>query len=376
MLTLSKTKSSSRDWRCAALFLRSTGRDNERAPTGHKRRFSFLFYRVELVLRLLHLRLHGDHLVGVLLSTLGLGLARILETEEHRSELGQPLPIDGCNTLHIFLDCHDELMIDNVVGRHAHAVQGARGMQMTRHAGAQVDVLADALEARRMMKVCRTNALADNVPVGAAADHLELERDHDVLELLANLAHLLHRLLVYEVIGAPVGRVAVELPLLVQVEQRQVVRLGHLELLLFGYGLLFAALGSIEYRRHGQHRDDDQELGAAAHLTGDNDQFAERRIERKLDHLSAQVGQAARVVERAQYPQLIHRVHHVLAGWRIHEVELQQVLHAQRLEQQYDVGQVGPLDLGHVDLEHFLAKIPLRVQAKALANQMDTLLHV
>ncbi len=43
---------------------------------------------------------------------------------------------------------------------------------------------------------------------------------------------------------------------------------------------------------------------------------------------------------------LIHGVENVVLWRRIHEVELEQVLHAQGLEQEHDVGEVGALDLG------------------------------
>lgn len=53
------------------------------------------------------------------------------------------------------------------------------------------------------------------------------------------------------------------------------------------------------------------------------------------------------VVQGSEDPELIHGVEHVVLRRRVHEVELQQVLHPQGLEQQHHVGQVGPLDLRH-----------------------------
>ena len=61
----------------------------------------------------------------------------------------------------------------------------------------------------------------------------------------------------------------------------------------------------------------------------------------------AQAGQAAGVVQRAQHPELEHGVEDVVARRRVHEVEVQQVVHVQGLEQQHHVAQVGALDLGH-----------------------------
>lgn len=58
-------------------------------------------------------------------------------------------------------------------------------------------------------------------------------------------------------------------------------------------------------------------------------------------------GHSTCVVQGSKDPELIHGVEHVVLRGRVHEVELQQVLHPQGLEQQHHIGQVGPLDLGH-----------------------------
>lgn len=47
----------------------------------------------------------------------------------------------------LHLGCHDELMVDDVVGRVAHTKQGAGGMQVTRHACPHVHIFPDALGA-------------------------------------------------------------------------------------------------------------------------------------------------------------------------------------------------------------------------------------
>lgn len=53
---------------------------------------------------------------------------------------------------------HDELVVDDVVGRVAHTKQGAGGMQVTRHACPHVDIFTDALGANTdtnsKLKVC------------------------------------------------------------------------------------------------------------------------------------------------------------------------------------------------------------------------------
>ena len=54
-------------------------------------------------------------------------------------------------------------------------------------------------------------------------------------------------------------------------------------------------------------------------------------------------------------------------GGRVHEVELQQVLDAERLEEEDDVGEVRPLDLGHRRHQQLLLVLPVRVEPVALA---------
>ena len=49
----------------------------------------------------------------------------LLDGEEHRPELGQPLRLDGGHLHHVLLARHDELVVDDKVGGVAQAVQGA-----------------------------------------------------------------------------------------------------------------------------------------------------------------------------------------------------------------------------------------------------------
>lgn len=68
------------------------------------------------------------------------------------------------------------------------------------------------------------------------------------------------------------------------------------------------------------------------------------------------------VVQGSEDPELVHGVEHVVLRGRVHEVELQQVLHAQGLEQQHHVGQVGPLYLGHGGGQQLILVSTLRVE--------------
>ena len=102
-------------------------------------------------------------------------------------------------------------------------------MQVARHARAHVDVLCDRLHLGRVGEVRGADGLAHHVPVRAARLHPHLELRADVEDLLAHLLDLAHGLGVHEVARAPVAAVAVLLPLLVHVEQGEVVRLGREE---------------------------------------------------------------------------------------------------------------------------------------------------
>lgn len=53
--------------------------------------------------------------------------------------------------------------------------------------------------------------------------------------------------------------------------------------------------------------------------------------------------------------------------WRVHEIELQQVLDTQRLQQQYGICQVCPLDLRYGVGKHFVSVGHLCIQAVAEA---------
>eukprot|EP00911_Craspedida_sp_UC1_P000718 UC1_evm2s548 len=69
---------------------------------------------------------------------------------------------------------------------------------------------------------------------------------HYVEQLCANFSHLFHGFGVDKVLGGPAAAVAVGLPLLVHVEQGQVVALRHAKLFALGIAVLFALLGPEE----------------------------------------------------------------------------------------------------------------------------------
>ena len=61
-------------------------------------------------------------------------MGRYLDREELLGDLRQPLRLDVCGGVHELLGGHDELVVDDVVGEGAHAVQRGRGVQVTGNA--------------------------------------------------------------------------------------------------------------------------------------------------------------------------------------------------------------------------------------------------
>ena len=115
------------------------------------------------------------------------------------------------------------------------------------------------------MKVSGTNALADNVPLRSRRNELHLLSFHDVFQLLSHLSHFAHGFRVDEVLLTPTRRVLVLLPLLVTVQQRQVVTLGYLELLSRLVSILLATFRPEEDGGDGQHRDNNLKIAKYTH---------------------------------------------------------------------------------------------------------------
>lgn len=81
------------------------------------------------------------------------------------------------------------------------------------------------------------------------------------------------------------------------------------------------------------------------------------------------------VVQSAQDPELVHGVEHVVLRRWIHEVEEQQILDAQRLQQQDDIGQVGPLDLWYGGSQHLILISTLSIKPEQRGGQRDSLIE-
>ena len=91
------------------------------------------------------------------------------------------------------------------------------------HSRPRVHVFSNALEPCGLMKESSANAFPYDIPVGAARDHFHFLLLHNFLELGTNLADLSHGLHVDKMVLTPLTRVALDLPLLVDVQVCQVV---------------------------------------------------------------------------------------------------------------------------------------------------------
>ncbi|POR31985.1 Uncharacterized protein TPAR_07791 [Tolypocladium paradoxum] len=213
--------------------------------------------------------------------------------------------VDGRDGRDVHLGGEDELVVDDVVGRVAR-IQGAGGMQLDCEVRPQVDVLARTLVLGRLVIVSRADALANNVPVHAAAVELHLLHLHDIQKLLPNLLGSAEGLGVEEMLDAPSIRVSVCFPGRVHLKVRQVVRLVHPKLFSLSIGLILSFLWSVEDVRNRQHRHDGNHLLAAPILLRRNQKLGQRRIHGEGAHLASQLCQLAKVVQCAESPQVKH----------------------------------------------------------------------
>ena len=206
----------------------------------------FLLHLLPPALLFLHLLLHL--LAVLLLELFGLELCEmaILDLEEHRRQLGEPLRIDGRHAVHILLGGHDEFVVDDVIGRVAEAVERAGGVELAGRSGEHVDVGADALDASGVEEIGGADALADDVPVVSAGHVLDLLLLHELEELVADAAHAHHGLSVDVVALAPGHAVLGALPLQEDVEVGEVVALGDGEVGVEIVGLLLVLDGPVE----------------------------------------------------------------------------------------------------------------------------------
>jgi len=129
---------------------------------------------------------------------------------------------------------------------------------------------------------------------------------------------------VHVVVLTPVVAVAVGAPLLVDVEEREVV----------GRTMNFSRFASLSSsfprgwkKMDGiDHGDDGGYLSSGVELLGNGEHLGEGGVQGELDHLAAELGELARVIEGAQGPELVHGGDVVVLRGRVHEVEVRRFL--------------------------------------------------
>ena len=115
-------------------------------------------------------------------------------------------------------------------------------MKVARHPIASIDVLADAFQTRRLMKVRGGDGSTADVPILPTAHERDFLLLHDIHQLRAHLSTFLQTFALNEMLVAPIVPVPVIFPLLVHVEQRQVVAFGNEELFARGVGFFLSIL--------------------------------------------------------------------------------------------------------------------------------------
>ena len=158
-------------------------------------------------------------------------LEAFLDGEEHGTQLSQPLCIHSSHTLHVLASRHDELMVHHIIRRVTQSIQCRGRMQVTWHAIQHVNILANSLDARGVVEVRGTNGFSHHVPIIAARNQCHTLGFHDVKQLLTDFTRLAHRFHMHKVISAPLCAVIVALPLIKNIQKRQVIRFSHEKLL-------------------------------------------------------------------------------------------------------------------------------------------------
>ena len=130
-------------------------------------------------------------------------------------------------------------------------------------------------------------------------------------------------------IRAPPRAVPSHLPLLIHVQQSEVIRLWNLKLFDLGVCFLFSSLWPEEVLVNAQHRDDGQDLGRTVEVRARDEHLRQGGVQRELDHLATEWRESPGVVQRTQDPQLVHRVEDVVLWRRVHEVKVEKVVDAE-----------------------------------------------
>ena len=282
-------------------------------------------------------------------------------------DFDEPAVLDLDYLPHVLLGGEDELVVDDparqVLEQARVGVYVHRLLMLGRLVGAGLAQLA------RVVEEAGGDRLADGDRVVDARDELDLDAFEQVEQLIADVAGPLHRPMLNEVLVAPLNGEVGLLPLAVHVEEREMVARRIEEVLSRRIRVYDLVLGPIEDGVvDGEHgRNAEYLLGAFVPLRGEY-HLGEHRIDGKLGHAAAELGQLGLVVERAEGVQLLESDDERLVRRRIHVVEVNEVVDAQALEQQHHVAQIGALYLGYrVVVELLLVRVEC-VQAEAFAR--------
>mmetsp|Transcript_2661 Transcript_2661/g.9436 ORF Transcript_2661/g.9436 Transcript_2661/m.9436 type:complete len:429 (+) Transcript_2661:131-1417(+) len=293
-------------------------------------------------------------------------MAGICLCVEGGRQLDEPLGLDGHDLAHVLLAGHDQLVVDD----HLWVLLEERAARVDvdlRAVGQRLVALLGVLLGG-VLEVAGADRLAHARQVAAARHDGDAVAVHDGQQLLAHVLRAPHRPRLHKVLEAPGARELGRLPGLVDGQQREVVALGLEELGLALVGQRLLLLGPVEDVLHREHGHDREHLVGALQGHRRDEDLGQRRLERELCHLAAQRRQEALVVEGAQRVQVLEGGDEGGGRRRVHELEVQQVVDAERLERQHGVGQVGALHLGHRRGVHFVAECRLGVQTEALAR--------
>jgi hypothetical protein len=91
-------------------------------------------------------------------------------------------------------------------------------------------------------------------------------------------------------------------------------------------------------------------------------------FEGEFGHASAFGGEGALVIQCAQIVEKLQGTHHGFWSWRVHEVEVDQIVDAQFFEVEDCAGQIRPQNFRIVVLDEFFIVRLLSVEAEALAG--------
>ncbi|KAF4506091.1 hypothetical protein G6O67_006210 [Ophiocordyceps sinensis] len=285
--------------------------------------------------------------------------------EKRGRRVDEPLGLDARRAVHVLLGREHKSVVNHPLGLLAE--QGRAGVQVD---GCPLDerlVPLLGILARRIAKEASAQRAPHLLRVAPARHDPVPVPVHDFEQLVAHVFCPLHRARVDEVLKAPRDREAAVLPRVVDVEQREVVAVGVVELCLFLVCLLLLLLGAGEDVEVEQCHDAEY-LVRAIVVHGRNEHLCQRRLHGKVGHFAPEARQQPLVVERAQRVQLLERRQHRVDGRRVHKVKVQQVVDAHGLEHEDRVCQVLPLNVRDRRRQHLGLVCRLGVEPEAFAR--------